>query len=142
MTIKTATPYLFFDGRAREAADFYRDALGAEVKSLQTFGEAMSSCPEAMKHRVVHAEIAVGEATLFLSDGAENGAVGGGSHVQVALDCDDIDEMARQFDALAAAGEVLHPIHDTFYGGKLGALRDKYGVSWMFNCMGPQARAS
>jgi uncharacterized glyoxalase superfamily protein PhnB len=40
---------------------------------------------------------------------------------------------------LATSGEVLHAIHDTFYGGKLGALRDKYGVSWMFNCMGPKA---
>lgn len=139
MTIKTATPYLFFRGQAREAVGFYREALGAEVKSLQTFGEAMSACPEAMKHRVVHAEISVGEATLFLSDGPEDSADRGGSHVQVALDCDDVEEMARQFDALANAGEVLHPIHDTFYGGKLGALRDKYGVSWMFNCMQPKA---
>jgi PhnB protein len=137
MTIKTATPYLFFNGQAREAAGFYREALGAEVKSLQTFGEAMSSCPVAMKDRVVHAEIRVGEATLFLSDGPADSNEIGGSHVQVALDCDDAEEMARQFDALAASGEVLHPIHDTFYGGKLGALRDKYGVSWMFNCMKP-----
>lgn len=140
MTIKSATPYLFFHGRAREAVGFYQDTLGAEVKSMQTFGEAMSTCPEAMKQRVVHAELAVGDATLFLSDGAGDASEPGGSHVQVALDCDDIAEMARQFDALAATGEVLHPIHDTFYGGKLGALRDRYGVSWMFNCMGPQPR--
>jgi PhnB protein len=133
MTIKTATPYLFLRGKAREAVGFYRDALGAEVKSLQTFGEAMSSCPDAMKHRVVHAELAVGAATLFLSDGAEDGAEPGGSQVQVALDFDDAAEMARRFDALGAGGEVLHPIHDTFYGGKLGALRDRYGVGWMFN---------
>jgi PhnB protein len=137
MTIKTATPYLFFNGQAREAAGFYREALGAEVKSLQTFGEAMSSCPAAMKNRVVHAEIRVGEATLFLSDGPADTDEAGGSHVQVALDCDDAEEMARQFDALATGGEVLHPIHDTFYGGKLGALRDKYGVSWMFNSTTP-----
>lgn len=139
MTIKSATPYLFFSGRSREAAQFYRDALGAEVKSLQTFGDAMSTCPTAMKDRVVHGEIRVGEATLFLSDGPEDQPVGPGSPVQVALDCDDVTEMTRQFDALAEGGEVFHPIHDTFYGGKLGALRDKYGVSWMFNCMGPDA---
>jgi PhnB protein len=136
MTIKTATPYLFFHGRAREAATFYREALGAEIKSLHTFGEAMSTCPDAMKDRVVHGELLVGAATLFVSDGASDGSDAAGSHVQVALDCDDYEEMAGQFEALAHGGEVLHPIHDTFYGGKLGALRDKFGVSWMFNYLG------
>jgi PhnB protein len=139
MTIKSATPYLFFSGRSREAAEFYVKALGAEVKSLQTFGEAMSTCPKAMADRVVHAEIRIGQATLFMSDGPEDEPAGPGSPVQVALDCDDVAEMTRHFDALAKGGEVLHPIHDTFYGGKLGALRDKYGVSWMFNSMGPGA---
>ncbi len=28
-------PYLFFDGRCEEAAEFYRIALGAEVVALQ-----------------------------------------------------------------------------------------------------------
>ncbi|MBO6936759.1 MAG: VOC family protein [Deltaproteobacteria bacterium] len=138
MTIKTATPYLFLDGNARVAATFYQQALGAEVKSLQTFGEVMSSCPDSMSARVVHAELAVGDATLFLSDGPENrGGDGAAAQVQVALDCDDVAEMMKQFDALAEGGEVLHPIHDTFYGGKLGALRDRFGVSWMFNSMKP-----
>lgn len=138
MTVKSATPYLFFNGQAREAAAFYTDAIGADVKSLQTFGEAMSDCPAAMRDRVVHGEVCIGEASLFVSDGPQDVDVPQGSQVQVALDCDHADEMGRQFDALAKGGKVLHPIHDTFYGGKLGALQDRFGVSWMFNCMGPK----
>tara|TARA_B100001750_G_scaffold243563_1_gene259093 strand:- start:97 stop:513 length:417 start_codon:yes stop_codon:yes gene_type:complete len=137
MTIKSATPYVFFNGRAKEAAEFYVETLGAEVKTLQTFGEVMSTCPDAMKDRVVHAEILVGQAVLFLSDGSEERPSAPGSHVSIALDCDDVPEMERQFAALAEGGEVVHPIHDTFYGGKLGAMCDRYGVCWMFNCMSP-----
>ena len=33
-------PYLFFDGRAEEAADFYRRAVGAEVTMLMRFKES------------------------------------------------------------------------------------------------------
>lgn len=138
MTITAATPYIFFNGNAREAAEHYRRTLNAELRSLKTFGEVMGSCPDAMKDRVVHAELAVGKATLFLSDGPDDRSDQAGSQVQVALDCDDVNEMERHFAALAEGGEVLHAIHDTFYGGKLGALRDAYGVSFLFNCSGPQ----
>ena len=30
------TPYLFFDGRAQEAIDFYQRALGAQVQMLDS----------------------------------------------------------------------------------------------------------
>ena len=40
-------PYLFFDGRAEEAAEFYRRALGAEVTMLMRFKESPdpAGCP-------------------------------------------------------------------------------------------------
>ena len=33
-------PYLFFDGRADESIEFYRKALGAEVRMLMRFKES------------------------------------------------------------------------------------------------------
>ncbi|MDB5999071.1 MAG: 3-demethylubiquinone-9 3-methyltransferase, partial [Rhizobacter sp.] len=33
-------PYLFFDGRCEEAAEFYRRVLGAEVVMLMRFKES------------------------------------------------------------------------------------------------------
>jgi PhnB protein len=42
-------------------------------------------------------------------------------------------EMAKAFDELAAEGLITLPLQDTFWGGKLGTLTDKYGVRWMFN---------
>ena len=32
-------PYLFFDGRAEEAIEFYKSTLGAEVEMLMRFKE-------------------------------------------------------------------------------------------------------
>jgi PhnB protein len=40
-------PYLFFEGRGREALEFYRRALGAEVTTLLRFKES----PDPASHR-------------------------------------------------------------------------------------------
>lgn len=133
MPIMRATPYLFLNGQTREAVALYEAALGAKVMSLRTFGEAMSSCPRATKDRVMHAELLVDRAVLLLSDGPEDMKGEGTSQVQVALDFDDPAQMDERFEALAKGGEVMHPIHDTPYGGKLGTLRDAFGIGWMFH---------
>ena len=38
-------PYLFFDGRAEEAIEFYRSALGAEVQTLLRFKDGPEPHP-------------------------------------------------------------------------------------------------
>ncbi len=35
-----ATPYLTFEGNAREALDYYTEVFEADVLEIQTFGEA------------------------------------------------------------------------------------------------------
>ena len=47
-------PYLFFDGRCEEAADFYRRALGAEVTMLMRFKDSPDPgmCPPGAGDKV------------------------------------------------------------------------------------------
>src|SRR5262249_57468486 len=65
-------PYLDFSGRAQEAIDFYRRAIGADVTRLMHFKD----CPESgamtspeNKDKVMHAELKIGDSTVFASDG-------------------------------------------------------------------------
>lgn len=138
MTIKSATPYLILNGRAKQAIAFYKEALGAEVGALQRFGDVDQSCPEARKDFVMHAELKLGETVLMLSDGPGEGPVPSGGAVQVALSLDDPKQLRRVFDALTKSGTVIEAPMDAPWGDVFAALGDQFGVGWMLTA--PQAR--
>jgi len=135
MTIQAATPYLILNGKAKDAIELYRSALGANVEAIQRFGDMPGSCPEAMKERVMHAALRVGKALIMLSDGGpDGGATSGGGSVCVALDLDDEAELRRIVAALSASGKVVQPVIDAPWGALFGAVDDTFGIHWMFNC--------
>lgn len=134
MTIQAANPYLIFNGKADEAIEFYRAALRATPEALIRFGDMDGSCPAARKNLVMHCALRVGSALMMLSDGPGEGPLPPTGIVSIALDLDDADELRRIFDALSASGTVVEGIIDAPWGALFAALRDRYGVSWMFNC--------
>lgn len=136
MTIKAATPYLILNGKADEAVEFYRSALGASVEALMRFGDMDGSCPVARRQRVMHCALRVGGALLMLSDGPGEGELPPTGGVQVALDFESPDELRRAFDALAAGGKVIEPVIQAPWG-LFAALHDRFNVGWMFNCNAP-----
>jgi PhnB protein len=138
MTIKSATPYLILNGRAKQAIALYRDALGAEVTALQRFGDVDGSCPEARKDLVMHAELKFGETVLMLSDGPGEGPVPTSGAVQVALGLDDPKQLRRVFELLSKSGTTIEAPMDAPWGDVFAALADQFGVGWMLTA--PQAR--
>ena len=46
--MSTLRPYVFFEGRAEEAAGFYARLLGAKVEFLMRYGESPDPVPEGM----------------------------------------------------------------------------------------------
>jgi PhnB protein len=133
MAIKAATPYFILNGRTEQAIAFYQRALGAKLETLQRFGDVDQGCPAAMKSRVMHAGLRVGDALLMMSDGPNEGAPPRSGSVNVALDFDDPEQARQCFDALAANGQVVQPLVDAPWGGLFGALADEFGINWMFN---------
>jgi PhnB protein len=138
MTIKSATPYLILNGRAKQAIELYRQALGAEVATVQRFGDVDGSCPEARKDLVMHAELKLGETVLMLSDGPGEGPVPTSGAVQVALALDDAAQLRRVYDILAEGGKTIEKPMDAPWGDVFGALADRFGVGWMLTA--PQKR--
>ncbi|PRQ02784.1 hypothetical protein ENSA5_21370 [Enhygromyxa salina] len=138
MPIKQATPYLYFDGTAEHALKHYEQALGAEIVSLQRYSEMPAdagTCVPADRERILHADVKLGAASIMVSDRTSDRGESNARQVQIALELDDLEDMAQKFTALAEGGEVNVPIHDTFWGAKFGALTDPFGVQWAFNCM-------
>jgi PhnB protein len=133
MTIRSASPYLQLDGKTEAAIALYTSALGAKTETLLRFGDLPASGLTGERgQRVLHAVIRIGDAVIMASDGPRDANLPSGN-VAIALDFDDPADMAQKFEALATGGKIDFPLHDTFYGGKLGGLTDSFGVRWMFN---------
>jgi PhnB protein len=59
-----------------------------------------------------------------------------GNNVYIMLETDTRIETQQLFEALSAGGEVEMELQDMFWGAYYGSLTDKFGIKWMFNCMG------
>jgi len=128
-------PYLFFDGRSEEAADFYRRALGAEVTMLMRWKD----CPEPQRpgmatpgseNKVMHMALRIGDTTVLASDGQCQGQQSFQGFA-LSLTVPNESEADRKFAALADGGQVQMPLAKTFFSPRFGMVADRFGVSWM-----------
>lgn len=128
-------PYLFFEGRCEEAAEFYRRAIGAEVLMLMRWKDSPEppqpgTMAPGSENKVMHMALKVGNSTVLASDGNSSGKAEFRSFalsLTVATDA----EADRGFAALADGGQVQVPLTKTFFSSKFGMLTDRFGVMWM-----------
>jgi PhnB protein len=126
-------PYLFFNGRAEEAIDFYRTSLGAEVGMLMRFKESPEPgmVTPGTEEKVMHAALRIGDSTVLLSDGRCSGSTSFEGFALSIYARDDA-EARRLFEALAAdGGQVQMPLTRTFFASSFGMVADRFGVGWM-----------
>jgi len=125
-------PYLFFDGRCEEAAEFYRSALGAEISALLRFKESpdQSMVTPGTAEKIMHGEMRIGKTTIMLSDG-QCGGNPGFQGFALSITVDDPAECDRLFNPLAETGKVQMPLMETFFAKRFGMVFDKFGVLWM-----------
>lgn len=136
--MKSATPYLMFDGNAREAMTFYKECLGAEL-AIQTFKDAGQAGPPGTEDRVMHARLTKGPVVLMASDEMPGTTLRQGNNFHITIDCESIPEAERLFARFGEGGKVTLPLQDTFWGARFGMLVDRFGVQWMFNCEHPKS---
>lgn len=125
-------PYLFFEGRAEEAIEFYKKTLGAKVEMVMRFKEApdQSMISPGSGEKVMHGAIKIGDAIVLLSDGRNSGKPNF-QGFSLTLYPKDEAEADKLFAALVEGGEVRMPMDKTFFAKRFGMLADKFGVGWM-----------
>jgi PhnB protein len=131
------SPYIAFKGNCREAIDFYKSALDAEVLFTQTVGESpMSNMGPA--ENIMHCTIKVGGSTIMMCDDPRPDAAAGGGNISLAIGLNDTERAKQIFANLAKDGTVVMPLEKTFWAEAFGMVNDKFGIKWMVNCDAPK----
>lgn len=128
-------PYLFFNGRAEEAFEFYRRVLGAEVTELLRFKDAPDQPPPGVlppnsENKVMHASLRIGSSTVMASDGECPGQTAF-QGFSLSVDFPDEQSARRAFEGLSDGGTVRMPIGKTFFSPCFGMVTDRFGMGWM-----------
>ncbi|WP_246156602.1 SRPBCC domain-containing protein [Aquicoccus porphyridii] len=115
-------PYIGFDGRANEAADFYATAFGATDLGRMPNPDDPT--------RLMHAQVGINGGALMMTDhGGEDGAESkplNRAHMQLV-----VDDGRMWWDRAVAAGcTALVPYERQFWGDDWGMLEDPFGVRW------------
>ena len=129
-------PYLFFEGRAEEAAEFYGKALGAKVIMMLRFKDSPDkpdeNCapPPGSENKILHMTLQIGDTLVMGSDGMCKGPAEF-KGVALSISAADDADAERKFAALSEGGHVLAPMTPTFFSSRFGMVADRFGVMWM-----------
>lgn len=118
-TMRKITPFLWFDGKAEEAANFYTSIFkNSKVGKVARYGEEGAKASGMPKGTVM--------TVVFQLEGQEFVALNGGPHftfspaISFVVNCQTQEEVDELWERLSEGGEK----------NRCGWLQDKFGVSW------------
>ncbi len=129
------TAYLSFDGNCAEAMRFYAGVLGAELKTLMSYGASpMAEHTKPIdRDRVMHGYLEHRDFAIMGGDATSDMPYTGVRGVSMTLNYDTPAEARRIFDALSEGGNVTMPMTESFWADAFGMLTDRFGVPWIVN---------
>ncbi|PTK68072.1 VOC family protein [Staphylococcus haemolyticus] len=135
-------PYLAFE-KAKDAIAYDEEVFGAiNVKRLEVSeeqAEQFGMTKEQAAEATMHAEFEVLGVKILCSDSfgrVEN--INNGISLLIDFDVnnqDDSDKVQQFYDKIKDHDsiDIEMPLKEQFWGGKMGAFTDKYGVRWMLH---------
>ena len=130
------SPHLAFDGRCKEAFEFYERCLGGKVVAMVGYADMPNAqnLPAGLRGRIMHARIVLGDQVLMGCDAHPDMPYEGVKGCDVAVQVKTAAEAERLFAALSEGGTVQMPIGETWNLVRFGMLTDRFGVPWMISC--------
>jgi len=126
------SPYVNFQGRAREAMEFYQKILGGKLE-LQAVSEQGLPRAAGPGDRVFYSRLEADGAVIIGTDGHPAYPPTVGDHMAIALAGTDKDRLATIFNRLAEGGRIKGPLARQPWGAEVGWLTDKFGIDWMIS---------
>lgn len=123
------SPYVNFQGQAREAMEFYHKVLGGNL-DLYTMDEQGVSKPAGPGDRIAHSQLEADGALIIATDGHPSYPAKVGENMAIALGGTDRDRLTKIFSDLAEGGRIKMPLTAQPGGADVGWLTDKFGINW------------
>jgi PhnB protein len=134
--VSRLNPYLNFDGKARQAMEFYQSVFGGEL-TLSTFGEGGMSQDPAEKDLIMHGQLETPSGyTLMGADVPKSYGQPAQPNSSISLSGDDAAELRGYWDKLNAGGRIVQPLEKAPWGDSFGMMTDKFGTPWLVNISG------
>ncbi len=126
------SPYIGFQGQARQAMQFYQQVFGGEL-SMNTFAQ-FGQADTPFADQIMHGMLVTPDGlTLMGSDTPPGMTFSEGQRVTLALFGDDEARARRYWDGLTDGGTVDTPLEVQIWGDLYGQCTDRFGVVWMLN---------
>jgi PhnB protein len=134
----TLNPYINFDGKTRDAMEFYKSVFGGKL-ILNTFGEFKAARDPGDEDKIMHALLETDNGLKLMGADVPKGmAFNPGNNFSLSLSGENETELKDYFDKLSAGGQITMPLEKQMWGDLFGIFNDKYGVTWMININSPK----
>lgn len=113
--IKAIEVYLVTDGNGKEAVEFYKNALNAEVTSLMFFKDGVPNCPKEHEELVMNAQLKIGEQRLMISDENPAFEYKHGYNITACIIVDNVQDAKEIYEKLSVdARKINMELQETF----------------------------
>jgi PhnB protein len=123
------TPYVHFQGTARDALSFYASVFGGATQ-LHTFAEF--SRTDGPADAIAHGYLVDSPIVIYAADaGSEEPAFRAQGLMLSLLGTADATTLRQWFARLAEGGEVVEDLYERPWGASDGQVIDRYGLHWL-----------
>ena len=122
-------PVIGFRGNCEEAIAYYKEALGAEVKTISYARDIPPDADMEMSlppNFVTYSEVLIFGLTIVMIDGVDKPL----ESFWLQLGFDTAEEVTTVFNKLADGGEIDEPLAPQFWATLNGNVNDRFGVHW------------
>lgn len=134
-------PYISFNGKAREAMEFYQSVFGGKLDLTTMKDGGMSSDP-ATENNIMHGMLVADNGiTIMGADKMSDAPYSTGTAISISLSGDNEAELTGYYNKLTEDGNQVEPLAKAPWGDTFGMLTDKFGIFWMVNITGAKPEA-
>ncbi|MGC6583341.1 VOC family protein [Paenibacillus sp. Dod16] len=128
--MKSATPFLMFQGNAEEAMNHYISIIeDSEITSITRYGPNQPGAEGS----VMHATFSLKGQTFMCIDSNVKHDFTFTPSFSIYLTCESEAEIEKVYGALIDGGGAMMPLDNYGFSQKFGWIADKFGVSWQLN---------
>jgi len=129
--------YLYFDGNAREAVEFYSKVFETPLNEIMTYADMPTDSdmpiPENAGNLIMNTYLMIHGTSVMFSDVYQEMSMkplSVGNNVALVISDPSEDVIRNLFDQLKKGGSVMTELEKTFWSPLYGRVCDKFGIYW------------